>query len=89
MKLIIKKSFEEDIKNVDKWIIKKILKLIDFIEKNDFIDFINIFDVKKIKWYKKYYRVRIWDYRIWILYDDTNLYLVRIKLRKDIYKIFP
>lgn len=89
MKLIIKKSFQEDIKNFDLKIYEKVLKIIEFLEKSDFLDFVNLFDVKKIKWHKIYYRIRVWDYRIWVIYENDTITFVRIKLRKDIYKIFP
>lgn len=89
MKLIIKKSFQEDIKNFDLKIYEKVLKIIEFLEKSDFLDFINLFDVKKNKWHKIYYRIRVWDYRIWVIYENDTITFVRIKLRKDIYKIFP
>jgi mRNA-degrading endonuclease RelE of RelBE toxin-antitoxin system len=40
-------------------------------------------------WYDNYYRIRIWDYRLWIKNDDDKCIVLRFKHRKDIYKNFP
>ena len=63
------------------------------IEKLNEIDKIQnlteIANVKKMKWFDKFYRIRIWDYRIWFELDWEKLVLLRVRSRKDIYNIFP
>lgn len=43
-------------------------------------------DIKKIKWYKNLYRIRIWDLRIVFKNIDWKNYIEYIKPRWDIYK---
>jgi mRNA interferase RelE/StbE len=39
--------------------------------------------------YNFYYRIRVWDYRMWIRYDNWIIVLERFLHRKDIYNYFP
>ncbi len=46
--------------------------------------------MKKMEGHKKFYRIRIGDYRIGIeLEEDTTLRFIIIADRKEIYKKFP
>lgn len=81
-------SFKKDflkIKNND--IRKRIISKIETIEKVDFLD--EITNIKKLKGFEKYYRIRLWDYRIWFEYNKEKIILIRVRSRKDIYNIFP
>lgn len=81
-------SFKKDflkIKNND--IRKRIISKIETIEKVDFLD--EITNIKKLKGFEKYYRIRVWDYRIWFEYNKEKIILIRVRSRKDIYNIFP
>lgn len=81
-------SFKKDflkIKNND--IRKRIISKIETIEKVDFLD--EITNIKKLKGFEKYYRIRLWDYRIWFEYNQEKIILIRVRSRKDIYNIFP
>lgn len=53
----------------------------------------NIFatlDIKKMKGYRDYYRVRVGDYRIGCRVEEGNrVVLYRVKSRGNIYKVFP
>lgn len=45
--------------------------------------------LKKIKGYKQFYRIRIGDYRIGIKIEADMVIFVDIDHRKNIYRIFP
>jgi len=53
----------------------------------------NIFGVpnmKKMKGYRDYYRIRIGDYRIGCKVEKENkIIFYKVKSRSDIYKVFP
>jgi mRNA interferase RelE/StbE len=48
-----------------------------------------IINLKKLKGYKKYYRIRIGDYRIGLFIEKNTVEFSRFLHRKDIYKYFP
>ena len=53
----------------------------------------NIFatpNIKRMKGYRDYYRIRVGDYRIGCEVKETKLVIFyRVKSRGDIYKLFP
>ena len=88
MKFEVKKSFLKDLRKInDKKLIEEIKNLFDIIEKADSLQ--EIPNVKKLKGFKEFYRVRIGKYRVGIKYNDNEVTFLRILLRKDIYKFFP
>lgn len=89
MKIIVKSKFKKDIKSFDQNIFDKVFSIIEVCEKNTFLELKNFLDIKKLKWYSNFFRIRIWDFRIWVKLDWEDLFFLRIKRRKDIYKIFP
>lgn len=90
MKIIIKDSFWKDLKKInDKKILQKALHLIEASQFFDETEFWILYDVKKLKNTQKYYRIRFWDYRLGLKIDNQELILIRIKHRKDIYRVFP
>lgn len=48
-----------------------------------------ISQLKKLKGYKQFYRIRIGDYRIGIKIEADMVIFVDIDHRKNIYRIFP
>jgi len=46
-------------------------------------------NIKELKGYSTYYRIRISDYRIGIRLENWIIIMERILHRKDIYKKFP
>ena len=47
-------------------------------------------NVKKMKGYQNYYRIRLGDYRIGFeVKEAKNVIFYRVKSRSDIYKLFP
>ena len=90
MNLKITKKFYKDlwkIKNIK--VIEQIENIIIDFNNLDFVDLIWKYKVKKIIWFKKFYRLRIWDYRLWFSLDDNEIIFIRILHRKEIYKYFP
>jgi mRNA interferase RelE/StbE len=48
-----------------------------------------ISQLKKLKGYKQYYRIRIGNYRIGIKIEGDTVYFVDVDHRGNIYQIFP
>lgn len=89
MKIIYKKAFFKDLKKADKDIFIKLKSVILFVKKIENTNELDIIDLEKLKWFKYYYRIRIWDYRIWLKIENDEIHLLRVLHRKDIYKKFP
>ncbi len=90
MNLKITKKFYKDlwkIKNIK--VIEQIEKIIIDFDSLDFVDLVWNYKIKKIVWYKKFYRLRMWDYRLWFSLDNNEIIFMRILHRKEIYKYFP
>ena len=88
MKIDFKKSFSRDIKKInDKNILKKVRDVIDTIESSPNIT--ELRNVKQLTSGRKYYRIKVGDYRMGIKLENEIIVLVRFLHRKDIYKHFP
>jgi len=88
MKVIFRHSFSKDLDRLkDKPLKEKIALVIQEIEKATSLS--EVRNVKKLKGYKFYFRVRIGDYRLGIYIEKQNVELVRFLNRKDLYKYFP
>ena len=46
-------------------------------------------ELKKLKGYKKFYRIKLGDYRIGVSIENDTVTLIICMHRKDIYKFFP
>ncbi|MEK6765948.1 MAG: type II toxin-antitoxin system mRNA interferase toxin, RelE/StbE family [Planctomycetota bacterium] len=88
MKIDFKKSFSKDLKKInDKNILKKVKAVIDMIENTT-----NLMEIKNIKQLtsgRKYYRIRISDYRMGIKLENEIVVFVRFLHRREIYRSFP
>jgi mRNA interferase RelE/StbE len=49
----------------------------------------DLLEVKKLRGFSDYYRIRIKDYRIGLKLENGTLYFADFAHRKDIYKQFP
>lgn len=88
MIIIVDESFKVDFKKLkNKEIQARIIKKIEYLE--SLWDISKVSNIKKMKGFEKYYRLRIWNYRIWFEYDWNIITLLRVRSRKDIYEIFP
>jgi len=87
MKIIFERIFLKDIKKLDSKISLKLKEIFIELEKSNSLW--ELKNIRKMIWYDNYYRIRIWDYRLWIKNDDDKCIVLRFKHRKDIYKNFP
>lgn len=88
MKTEFKASFLKAIKKIDSIQLKEdIANAILNVESAKNHRQIN--QLKKLKGYKQYYRIRIGDYRIGIKMEADIVIFVDIDHRKTIYRIFP
>jgi len=88
MKFEIKKSFLKDLKKLnDKRLAEEVKNLFYIIEKAANLQ--EIPNVKKLKGFEEFYRIRIGKYRVGIRYNNNEVTFIRILPRKDIYKFFP
>jgi mRNA interferase RelE/StbE len=79
--------------------LKAVKKIKDDQLKADIVDAINnvesvqnlnqIVNLKKLRGYKQYYRIRIGDYRIGIKLEANTIFFVEVDHRKNIYRILP
>ncbi len=60
-----------------------------FEEISQIKSFSEIRNLKKIKGYDNYYRIRKGDYRIGLKYDGGRIVFIRVMKRSDIYRVFP
>ena len=87
MKVEIRHSFIKDSRKLPT---QNQIRLAELIEKIDFVK--SIFEIphcKKMQGYKNAYRIKLGDYRIGFFYLKDSIELVRIQLRKEIYRNFP
>lgn len=88
MKVRYEASFEKDLKSIgDKNLLKKIKKVIEEVQQAD--DSSSINNLKKLRGYDTFYRIRIGDYRIGIEITGDKLIFTRFLHRKEIYRFFP
>jgi len=88
MKLEFRESFSKDIDNITERRIKLLCaSVIEKIENANSLT--SVPQIKKLKGYKTFYRIRVGEYRIGIEYRDKTIVFWRVLLRKDIYKYFP
>ena len=88
MKTIYLESFERDIRKLKEIKIKsELLELIDYIKESGSLT--EIKNLKKIKGEKKFYRIRVGDYRLGIKIENETVTFIRFLHRKDIYRYFP
>jgi len=54
------------------------------------LDDLSGLDIKKMKGYQRYYRIRVGDYRIGCRVEHgDHVVFYRVKSRADIYRVFP
>ncbi len=87
MKTAIRRSFEKDTIKLSIHIRQKIADLIEDIHQATDLSDIN--NCKKLTGYKNAYRIRLGDYRIGFYFKDNTVELVRVLLRKEMYRYFP
>lgn len=88
MKVRFKKAFLKDLEKLPINFRKKIENLV-FDEIPRAKEFSDVKNIKKLRGYESFYRVRIGDYRIGFEYKEREIVFYRVLHRKDIYKYFP
>ena len=84
----IDKSFEKDVKSINSQLTNKtLIKIINELQTANKIS--DISNLKKIQGTNNYYRIRIGDYRLGMIIIKTEIQLIRLLHRKDIYRYFP
>ena len=84
-----KKSFLKDLAKLPKHYREQIERLV-FEEIPKLNDMFATLDIKKMKGYQGYYRIRVGNYRIGCKVEQGNqIIFYRIKSRAGIYKLFP
>ncbi len=88
MKILFEESFAKDLKRIKD---RKILKRLGLIiqEVKDATKITKIKNLRKLKGYDSYFRIKVSNYRIGIDHTDDSIIFVRFLHRKDIYKYFP
>ena len=88
MKTEFKTSFLKAVKKIkDQQLKTDIVNSIINVESAKNLKQIN--QLKKLKGFKQYYRIRIGDYRIGIKIEKEVVFFVYVEHRRNIYRIFP
>ena len=90
MDIFFKPSFIKDFKKLPKGTKADVRKICseDFLIAKNLTEIRQIY-IKLIRGFKNYFRIRTGDYRIGFKKEDQSVVFMRVKHRKDIYKIFP
>ncbi|MBD3808142.1 MAG: type II toxin-antitoxin system RelE/ParE family toxin [Campylobacterales bacterium] len=87
MKIEIRSSLLKDIKNIQK---AQKLRLEEvYLSLKECEEIAQIPNIKKLKGFENFYRIRIGDYRLGLAIEDDRVILLHFLHRKDIYKFFP
>jgi mRNA interferase RelE/StbE len=90
MKVVLTKTFEKDYKKCPINIQNNIKDIL--FEMNSSDDILKIKNIKKLKGFNTYYRIRLGSYRIGLEVENDTIMIcimLTIKSRGDIYKHFP
>ena len=89
MDCFYKKTFLKDLSKLPLDYRERIEKLVfEVIPKSN--NLFALLDIKLMKGYKNYYRIRTGEYRIGCKIEKENkITFYRVKTRSDIYKVFP
>ncbi|MFQ4138869.1 type II toxin-antitoxin system RelE family toxin [Nodosilinea sp. PGN35] len=88
MKVRFRNSFKKDLRRIqDKKLLENVSQIIDTAKNAE--SFAEIGDLKKLKGYDSFYRIRIGDFRIGVRLIDEEIIFVRLLHRKEIYRFFP
>lgn len=90
MKIFFKPSFVRDFKKLPGEIKSEVRRMCTEIFPT--LGHITDYDkhpLKKIAGFENYYRIKIQDYRVGFKKESNTIIFMRVKHRKDIYKVFP
>ncbi len=88
MIITFRKSFEKDLSKLrDANLLQKIQAVIE--EAEAAVNLIEVNNLKKLKADGNYYRIRVGNYRIGLVLNETGIVFVRVLHRKEMYRYFP
>lgn len=88
MKTEFRGSFAKDLKNIKNKDVRQHIKdTIERVERSRSLQ--DLTGVKKLKGAGDYYRIRVGEYRVGIIFKGDTVVFVRCLDRKEIYRYFP
>jgi mRNA interferase RelE/StbE len=88
VKTLFRESFERDLSAVtDAGLLRRIQKVIEHVEAAR--TFQEIPNLKRLEARGKYFRIRLGDYRIGLVFEQGTVTFVRCLHRREIYRYFP
>ena len=88
MKVAFEASFARDLKRIkNKKLLQQVQQIIAQVKAASTAQ--DVANLKKMRSYATFYRIRLRDYRIGLEIVDEQVIFVRILHRKDIYRYFP
>ncbi|MBS1590786.1 MAG: type II toxin-antitoxin system RelE/ParE family toxin [Bacteroidetes bacterium] len=88
MIVIVTKQFSKDVqKELNKSLQLQLAEIIEVLQKANSLQ--EIANIKKLKGYKKAYRIKLDDFRIGFILEKNKIQLSRVLNRKEIYRFFP
>jgi mRNA interferase RelE/StbE len=82
------KSFAKDLKNIrEKVLLKRVKDIIEEVKKAENLN--EISNIKKLKGYDTFYRIKFGDYRVGFEVVDNKVIFTRFLHRKEVYRFFP
>jgi mRNA interferase RelE/StbE len=88
LKVRFEKSFAKDLENIrEKALLKRVKGIINEVKGADSVKEIN--NLRKLKGYETFYRIKFGDYRVGIELDGNEMIFTRFLHRKEIYRFFP
>ena len=90
MDIFFKPSFVKDFKKLPESTKADVRKICaeDFLIAKDLTE-LKFLDISSIRGFKGYFRIRAGNYRIGFKKEDQSVVFMRVRHRKDIYKVFP
>lgn len=89
MKIFYTKKFSKDLDKIthDQQVKKSLLQFLEKVKQIDSLA--ELENVRKIRGYEGYYRIRIGDYRMGLKVTEKGIEMLRFLHRKDIYRRLP
>lgn len=87
MKVKFAKQFYSDIRNLPSGVSRALQRAIEDIERSKTLG--ELREIKKMRGYASYYRLRLGQYRLGLKYEGGECTLLRFLHRREIYRHFP
>ena len=88
MKVITTKQFVKDVeKELNKSLQLELAEIIEELQRLNRLE--EIKNLKKLKGYRNAHIIRLRDFRIGFIYENSEIVLSRVMNRKEVYRFFP